>query len=199
MQHVLLIVDTQPTFCEGGSLAVNGGNATAEAIGEYYQIMGRRYDYVATTQDWHINPGSHFSEEPDYIDTWPPHAVAGTAEAELHPALAGVKPDIKILKGAYCAAYSGFEGEDENGHGLAQALQLAGYLPENTQLDIAGLAESHCVCDTALDARQLGYSVRILRDLTAPISPELGAEARVRMINAGAQYVDSRQAAIDLF
>ena len=47
------------------------------------------YDMVVTTQDWHINPGDHFSDEPDFVDTWPPRGVAGTAEAELHPVLAG--------------------------------------------------------------------------------------------------------------
>lgn len=61
---------------------------------------------VVTTQDWHIDPGRHFSEEPDFVDTWPPHGVAGTAEADLHEALAGVPVDVAVKKGQYSAAYS---------------------------------------------------------------------------------------------
>src|SRR5690625_444317 len=82
-RRALILVDVQPTFCEGGALAVAGGNAVAAAIAEYVTGHRDRYDLVVTTQDWHIDPGRHFAtppEEPDYVDTWPPHGVADTAE-----------------------------------------------------------------------------------------------------------------------
>ena len=85
--RALVIVDVQPTFCEGGSLAVEGGNQVAADIGALIH-SDHGYALVATTQDWHIEPGDHFSEEPDLIDSWPPHGVAGTPDAALHPALA---------------------------------------------------------------------------------------------------------------
>src|SRR5258708_16202912 len=85
--RALLVVDVQNDFCEGGSLAVSGGRAAAGAIGEYLASpRGVRYAHVVATQDHHIEPGSHFSERPDFIDSWPPHCVAGTPGAELHPA-----------------------------------------------------------------------------------------------------------------
>src|SRR5690606_27309744 len=34
-RRALLVVDVQPTFCEGGALAVAGGNAVAEAVAEF--------------------------------------------------------------------------------------------------------------------------------------------------------------------
>lgn len=181
MTRALIVVDVQPTFCEGGALPVTGGNAVAEAVAAFAETHRGEYALVATTQDWHIDPGAHFSDEPDFIDTWPPHGVAGTDEAELHPVLAGLKPDISVRKGQYAAAYSGFEGTDEEGVGLGDLLAAAGV----DAVDVVGLAESHCVLRTALDALDEGLSVRVLTDLTAPVTPEQGESARELMADAG--------------
>ena len=62
LRRALLIVDVQPTFCEGGALAVAGGNAVAERIADFVTEYQDEYDLIVTTQDWHIDPGSHFSE-----------------------------------------------------------------------------------------------------------------------------------------
>lgn len=187
MTSALIVVDVQPTFCEGGSLPVEGGNALAEAIAGYAREHRAEYDLVVTTQDWHINPGRHFSDEPDFVDTWPPHGVAGTAEAELHPALADLNPDASVKKGAYAAAYSGFEGVDEDGTPLGDLLERSGV----DSVDIVGIAESHCVRDTALDAVFNGLDTRVLTDLVVPVTAELGAAAREKMAQAGVELVDT--------
>lgn len=191
IHRALIIVDVQPTFCEGGALPVPGGNAVAERVASYAAAHRADYDLVVTTQDWHIEPGEHFSEAPDFVDTWPPHGVAGTAEAELHPALAGLGPDVSVKKGQYAAAYSGFEGADESGTGLDALLRAHGV----EDLDVVGLAESHCVKETALDGVRGGYRVRVLTDLTAPVSLEQGQAARAAMAEAGVALVPSAQTA----
>lgn len=183
VRRALIVVDVQPTFCEGGALAVEGGNAVAEAIARFAKERRADYALVVTTQDWHIDPKGHFSETPDFVDTWPPHGVAGTAEAELHPALAELGPDVSVKKGAFEAAYSGFEGVDPDGRSLAEILRDAAI----TEVDVVGIAESHCVKATALDAIALGLSVRVFTDLTVPVSPELGAAARAEMLARGAR------------
>ncbi|QDB78305.1 isochorismatase family protein [Georgenia wutianyii] len=187
--RALVVVDVQPTFCEGGALPVAGGNAVAHAIAEYTASHRDRYALVVTTQDWHIEPGRHFAtppEEPDFVDTWPPHGVAGTAEAELHPALADLAPDASVRKGQYAAAYSGFEGTDDEGRTLAELLEGV------DAVDVVGLAESHCVKETALDAVRAGMSVRVLSDLTAPVTPEQGETARAQLRSAGVEIATSR-------
>jgi nicotinamidase/pyrazinamidase len=189
-RRALLVVDVQPTFCEGGALPVEGGNATAEAIAAYAAAHRDRYHLVVTTQDWHVSPGHHFSDHPDFVDTWPPHGVAGTAEAELHPALAGLHPDASVRKGAYQAAYSGFEGTDEAGRALADILRGEAI----TDVDVVGIAESHCVRATTLDAIAEGLRARVLTDLTVPVTPELGAAARRDMAAAGAELIPSSAA-----
>lgn len=186
-RRALLVVDVQPTFCEGGSLGVDGGDAVAHAVADYAARHRDRYVTVVTTQDWHVDPGPHFSEEPDYVDTWPPHGVAGTAEAELHPALADLHPDASVKKGAYVAAYSGFEGTDQDGRSLEAILEARAV----TAVDVVGIAESHCVKATALDARALGLDVRVLTDLTVPVTPEQGEQAREELRRAGVEVVAS--------
>lgn len=188
--RALIIVDVQPTFCEGGALPVAGGDDVARAIALYATEHRPDYDLVVTTQDWHVDPGDHFSDTPDFVDSWPPHGVAGTAEAELHPALSAVVPEVSVKKGEYQAAYSGFEGRDGEGRLLADILLDA----RITRVDVVGLAESHCVKATALDAHALGLATRVLTDLTAPVSEELGVQAREELRAAGVHLAPSTSA-----
>ena len=197
MSKALIIVDVQPTFCEGGELGVEGGNAVAERIAEYVETHRNEYSYVTTTQDWHVEPGRHWSDDPDYVDTWPVHGKAGTANAGLHPAIAALGIGHHFKKGQYSPSYSGFEGLEDNtdriptreevaadltaGRTLANALEAAGI----TRVDVVGLAESHCVKETALDARKLGYETHVIEELTEPVSEELGVDARRQMREAG--------------
>lgn len=197
MTKALIVVDVQPTFCEGGELGVAGGNAVAERIAQY--VTGHRgdYAYIATTQDWHIDPGTHWSGNPDFVDTWPVHGKAGTPNADLHPAIAALQIEHHFKKGQYSPSYSGFEGYEDNtdriptreqaladaheSMSLADALKASGV----TRVDVVGLAESHCVKETALDARKLGYEVHVIERLTEPVSEELGIAARRQMREAG--------------
>lgn len=180
-KSALIVVDVQPTFCEGGELGVDGGNACAKRVSEYVRAHGADYDYIATTQDWHIEPGAHFSDHPDFVDSWPPHGVAGSANAQLHPDIEELKISHHFKKGQYAAAYSGFEGKDEKGQGLDESLKSAGI----THVDVVGLAESHCVKQTALDALKNGYITRVFTNLTVPVSPEQGELARQDLARAG--------------
>ncbi|MCP2264556.1 isochorismatase family protein [Promicromonospora thailandica] len=187
VRRALVVVDVQPTFCEGGELPTEGANEIAHRVAAYAAAHRDRYTTVLTTQDWHIDPGEHFSDHPDFVDSWPPHGVAGSANAELHPALADLRPDARLKKGQYSHGYSGFEGADEHGRGLETILAEAGV----TDVDVVGLVESHCVKHTALDARRAGLHARVLTDLTVPVSPELGAAAEQELMAAGVELRDS--------
>ncbi|MCW5952150.1 MAG: isochorismatase family protein [Propionibacteriaceae bacterium] len=166
MSRALIVVDVQNDFCEGGSLAVGGGAAVASAISEL--LAGDHgYDHVVATQDHHIDPGAHFSETPDYIDSWPVHCVVGTPGADFHPGLANRPFEAVFTKGEYAAAYSGFEGAAD-GESLAE--WLADH--EVTEVDVVGIATDYCVRATALDAAAAGLSTRVLLDLTAAVAPE---------------------------
>ena len=187
--RALVVVDVQPTFCEGDALAVAGGNACAERIAKYVPTHRARYDMVVTTQDWLIDPGDHLSDNPDFVDSWPPHGIAGTAEAEIHPAIAKIPVDARVKKGQYAAAYSGFEGTTEEGSTLETILRDRGI----EAVDVVGLALSHCVKATALDAQRLGFATTCLTDLSEPVSPELGDAAVAAMKDAGVRLTTGSQ------
>ncbi|GAA1840045.1 isochorismatase family protein [Microlunatus capsulatus] len=163
----LVVVDVQRDFCEGGALGVAGGSAVAAAVDA---LLGTDHGYAAVvaTRDRHVDPGPHFSATPDFVDSWPPHCVVGTPGAELHDALAGRTFDAVVDKGAHAAAYSGFEGVDAEGRGLADLLRARGV----DAVEVCGLATDHCVRATALDAAAAGFTTTVLLDLTAAVSPD---------------------------
>lgn len=203
MSRALIIVDVQNDFCEGGSLPVEGGAELAGAISEYVDAHHGQFDHVVATQDWHVDPGAHFSEEPDFIDSWPKHCVAGTRGADLHPDLDTEYIQAYFRKGQFTAAYSGFEGllapDDAvpTGDRKPGAMPVAGgatggdldvetlagedaiglddWLQSHDVEDVVvvGIATDHCVKATALDGVQAGYSVTVLRDLTVGVAEDL--------------------------
>jgi nicotinamidase/pyrazinamidase len=183
--RALVIVDVQNDFCEGGSLAVAGGGGLGPSINRY--LAGRPgYEHVVATKDFHIDPGDHFSDHPDFATTWPPHCIVGTSGAEFHPALDTSPIEAVFRKGAYEAAYSGFEGVDEDGTPLLDWLQQRGV----DEVDLVGIATDHCVRRTAEDAVRAGLTTRVLVGLTAAISPESGAAALAQMRTAGVELVE---------
>jgi nicotinamidase/pyrazinamidase len=179
--RALIVVDVQNDFCEGGSLAVAGGSAVAAAITAYLAAEGAGYAHVVASRDYHIDPGDHFSDHPDFAGTWPPHCVAGTQGAEFHPDLDTGRLETVFSKGAHEAAYSGFEGADEAGTALAAWLRERGV----DTLDVVGIATDYCVRATALDAAREGFATRVLLPLTVGVDPVTTGEALAALRDAG--------------
>ena len=166
MTRALIIVDVQNDFCEGGSLPVTGGAAVAAGVSLALEKGGDRWDHVVATKDWHIDPGNHFSDHPDYLDSWPPHCVVGSGGADFHPALVTDRVEEVFHKGEHKAAYSGFEGHSESGETLADWLRSRSV----TEVELVGIATDHCVRATALDARREGFDTTVLLNLTAGVA-----------------------------
>jgi nicotinamidase/pyrazinamidase len=183
--HALIIADVQNDFCEGGSLAVAGGAALAARITSLLASGDHGYDHVVATQDFHVTPGSHFSAHPDYVDSWPAHCVAGTVGAQFHSDLDTRAIEAVFRKGAHAAAYSGFEGADEDGTPLAEWLRSRGV----DSVDVAGIATDYCVRATAADAAAEGFSTRVLLGLTAGIAPGTTAEAIKALESSGVAII----------
>lgn len=190
--RALIVVDVQPDFCPGGPLATSQGDAVAAGIAQYIRNNAGRYDAIVSTQDWHIDPGSHFSETPDFKDSWPVHCVADTSGAALHPSLDSVVDSIeaRFLKGEYSAAYSGFEGHLAGSETtLAQWLQGRGI----TDVDVCGIATDYCVRATATDALAEGFGVRVLQDLCSAVSEDTGQQALSTLEGSGAAIASASE------
>ena len=181
MKRALIVVDVQNDFCEGGSLPVTGGAQVAHDIAEVLRHWTTNdpdrpdYDYIVATKDHHVDPGHHWSHEPDYADSWPVHCRVGSDGEAFHPNLDPQPFDAIFLKGEHAAAYSGFEGSTTDGVGLSDWLTQH----EVRQVDVCGLATDYCVKATALDAVAAGLETRVLSRLCAAVGDQTGALAEL--------------------
>jgi nicotinamidase/pyrazinamidase len=187
MTRALIVVDVQNDFCEGGSLAVEGGARVASDIGELLHHWTRRddqapaYAVVVASKDHHVDPGQHWSKEPDFVESWPVHCRVGTDGEAFHPNLDPQPFDAIFLKGEHQAAYSAFEGVTVDGDGLADWLRAH----HVDQVDVCGIATDYCVRATALDAHTQGFETRVLESLCAGVAPTSTDEALAEMTSAG--------------
>lgn len=192
MTRALFIIDVQNDFTEGGALGVDGGAAVAAGITELLARHRDEYDLVVASRDWHSGDddnGGHFAvdAEPDFVDTWPRHCVAGTPGAEYHPDLDTSSVDVHIRKGQGVPAYSIFEGTDDSGAGMGELLVARGI----TDIDLVGIATDYCVRASALDAVEHGQRVRIFTDLVAGVAAETSAAALAELGHAGVAITES--------
>jgi nicotinamidase/pyrazinamidase len=200
-KRALIIVDCQNDFCEGGSLAVNGGADVVAKIAEFVRSLtsdtasgitsetasdASDEVVILATLDAHVDPGAHFSTEPDYVDSWPPHCVVGTDGAQPHrnllPVLGAI--DAWFSKGAHSAAYSGFEGQS-----TTTDESLDDYFKRRriNDIEIAGIATDYCVFETARSARNLGYRVRIQPQLCAAVHPDRSNDVFAELQSLGVE------------
>ncbi len=186
MTRALIVADPQRDFCEGGSLGVAGGTAAVSRIDRLLR-SDHGYAQVIATRDHHIDPGSHFATDPDFVDSWPPHCVVGTPGAEFHDELTFRDFSAVFDKGHYSPAYSAFEGVTADGEKLSVWLRERGV----DQLDVCGIATDYCVRATALDAVREGFETTVLLYLTAAVAPDRVDEISAELANAGVKIKES--------
>ena len=189
MSRAVIVVDVQNDFCEGGSLAVPGGAATASRITEFLESHADDYALIVASRDWHVDPGSHFAPDgqtPDFDQTWPAHCVAGSVGAQFHPHLRLPPETVIVSKGEHAAAFSGFEGKTDQDQTLAAL--LADALVD--EIDVIGIATSYCVKATALDAQNAGLTTRVLAGLTADVDSADTEATLAQLDEAGVEVAD---------
>lgn len=194
MVAALFIIDVQNDFTEGGALGVVGGAAVAGDITNFLWANSEHYCVVIASRDWHDannDNGGHFATdaEPNFVDTWPVHCVAGTDGAEYHPALNTQQISMHVRKGQGVPAYSIFEGITDDGETVSALLDRL----EIERIDITGIATDYCVLASALDAVATGRSVSVLTHLIAGVAPESSAAALATMEEAGITLVSEHE------
>lgn len=191
MAKALFIIDVQNDFCEGGALACQGGALVAQKITEYLKSNKSSYDYVIASRDWHTpnsDNGGHFpsnGQEPDFVNNWPLHCIAGEPGAEYHENLDSSLIDIHIKKGQGQHGYSIFEGTTDEGERVQDLLPRIGV----TDVDVVGIATDYCVRASSLDAKAEGLSVRVITSLTAGVAAGSTEAAIDEMVDAGVEVV----------
>lgn len=195
----LVLVDIQNDFMPGGALAVPDGDAVVPVANSLIPA----FDLVVATQDWHPPIHASFAanhegrEEGEVIDLagvqqvlWPRHCVQGTPGASFHSALdvSGISMVVRKGTDPGIDSYSGFFD-----NARAKATGLWDYLRERgvDHIVICGVATDYCVKFTALDARDLGLRVTVLRTgcRAVDMAPGDGERALEEMAAAGCETV----------
>jgi len=168
----LLIVDVQNDFCPGGALAVPEGDKVVPVINRVIDDFA----LVVASQDWHPPATAHFRK-------WPPHCVAGSPGAELHPGLRRDRIAQVFRKGTgdLDDGYSAFEATNADLGKFLKDLNV-------DELFVAGLATDYCVRASALDAVRKGFRVRVLTNAIAAVADP--APALREMREAGVSLVE---------
>lgn len=179
----LIVVDVQNDFCPGGALAVNQGHQVIPIVNR----LTPGFHHVIFTRDWHPPDHVSFSSNPQYTDkSWPPHCVAGSPGAQLHPDLQVPQRALIVNKGTLKdrEEYSAFQRSD-----LEENLRRLGI----NRLFICGLATDYCVKNTALDAVASGFHVIVVEDAIRGVDiPRGNAKAALeQMLATGVQVAAS--------
>jgi len=192
MGTALFIVDVQNDFTEGGALGVGGGDAVAQGISRMLLAHAADYDIIVASRDWHdpdSDNGGHFARgEPDRVQTWPVHCVAGSAGADYDPGLDVASVTHHVKKGQGSPAYSLFEGTTDDGTTVEELLDRYGIV----DIDVTGIATDYCVRASALDAIARGRHVRVLTDLVAGVDAGSSDAALAELAHAGAELVSAQ-------
>ena len=184
----LLIIDVQNDFCPGGALAVADGDRIVPALNRYIEKFSQERLRIFATRDWHPEKTKHFKA---YGGLWPPHCIQGTRGAEFRADLALPK-DTVVVSGGMAPdeeGYSGFDGRDEKGLGLADLLHAFAV----KRIFVGGLATDYCVKETVLDGLKHGFKVVLLEDAVRGVNlkPDDSERAIEEMVRAGAQKMTS--------
>jgi nicotinamidase/pyrazinamidase len=169
MSRALIVVDFQHDFAApDGALSVPRGDAIAGRVNEL--AASGDFALVVATRDWHPPDHGSFITS-DSPGPWPVHCVAGSAGAELHPALDRDRVDLVIDKGTDAATegYSAFDAT-----GLGDELRER----DIDTLLVTGLATDYCVKHTALDALAEGFSVSVDLDAVRGVDVNTGDSDR---------------------
>lgn len=208
-RSALILVDVQPDFMPGGTLACHEGDAIVPGIDAL--LRQRRFRHVVATQDWHPRghvsfAGSHPGRAPFEQITlygqpqtlWPEHCVQDTPGAALHPDIDWSALDAVIRKGSDPAvdSYSGFR-ENHGPRGSRPSTGLAGWLRERgvDEVVVCGLARDVCVLWTAQDAQELGFRASVVWDLSRPVTPASDEATRATLLAHGIGIVTSAELA----
>ena len=177
MNKILLIIDPQHDFLEGGNLAVEGATAIMDNLAKFIRENGPAYSKIFVTADWH--PNTHCSFK-DNGGIWPNHCVQFTHGAAIYQpiidSLNEIKADYTILtKGVNedHEEYSIFK----NDRSCTKIVNASTAL-NITDVDAVGIAYDYCVADSVKDGLRAlpNVNFHVIKDLCPYIAKESADE-----------------------
>jgi nicotinamidase/pyrazinamidase len=195
---LLVIIDVQHDFMEGGALAVPDATAILPVI----EDVAEKFDNIVLAQDWHPAGHSSFASshpgkapfettEMPYGEQvlWPDHCVQGSKGAEFGlPRHIQDRAQSVIRKGyrPEIDSYSAFlENDQQTPTGLAGYMRERGF----ERAVFVGLALDFCVGFSALDARKLGFEAVVIEAGCRGIADDSIRDMKAKMAAAGVTLV----------
>jgi nicotinamidase/pyrazinamidase len=170
-RKILIIVDGQYDFLEGGALAVEGGRDAMTNLTEFIEKHYKEYDGIFLTADWH--PITHCSFK-DNGGIWPTHCVQFSHGAAIYQPILDVLDDLKV---DYDVLTKGCD-EDHEEYSIFKNVTSEAYLKgmnkynEIGVVDICGIAGDYCVLETLknlIDIPELKGQFMVFEDGVASI------------------------------
>jgi nicotinamidase/pyrazinamidase len=183
----------------GGELPVAGGDRILapikrlireggfDEIGDVHEEHPARHISFASTHGKKPYETFDFGQGPTVL--WPDHALAGTANARLHPSLACERITFRCLKGlrADAECYGSFAYAD------GQPTELEDILSRRNigALTIVGLATDYCVGETALQAAARRFATTVVLEACRGVAPGTTAAKLKALRAANVRIVDT--------
>lgn len=213
----LVIIDAQRGFMpasEGdrlglpgfGELGVEGGEKIVAPINALTRYFAANRAPITTTQDWHPKETAHFSDTPNYVDTWPVHCVGGTPGAELAPDLLVAQDDTiaytfrkgreSITDPADDTSYTGALAGEVNTDELLPAFLKRRGVKKIVAVGLAlgdGQEDKLCLDSTAVDLRAEDFDVTVVIDAVEAVLPENRQKSLDAMATLGIRLATAEQ------
>lgn len=199
---LLLVIDPQNDF-EGGSLPVPGASRIWDKINK----IAAPFKYIGFSRDRHNKGQISFASNHEgaapftMIDVsygqqmlWPDHCQPGTWGYEFVKEIQALadRATFIVSKGYTdeVDSYSAFfDNDHKSSTGLADLLRGLGI----KRIFVCGLALDYCVRFSAEDGKKEGFTVTVITDASAAITPEGASAARESFIALGISECDSSQ------
>ena len=168
MSKMLLIVDAQYDFLEGGSLAVNGSTEKMNKLVEH--ISNSEYDVIVFTADWH--PTNHKS----FVTNggiWPQHCVEHTHGAAIYQPLFDIAHEkcdnVEVLEKGNVSTKEEYSVMDN--YLSSKLLIRIVSVFDVKQIDVCGIAGDFCVKESinGLVKFHLKDNICVLKDFCPSI------------------------------
>ena len=154
-KHVLIIIDMLNDFVvEGAPLEVPDARVAIPFIRKKLEMARKEGMAVIHVCDIHKKDDPEFERM-----NWPPHAIEGTAGAQVIDELKPLPGEKIVAK----ASYSGFFRTDLDE--ILKELKI-------TTLLVCGCVTNICILYTVADAVARGYNVEVFRNGIAGLNPE---------------------------
>jgi nicotinamidase/pyrazinamidase len=160
MSKVLILIDPQNDFIDGGSLAVNGSKAKMIALAEYINNHAKDYDFIIASADFH--PFTHCSFKKNG-GIWPLHCLQHSEGAAIfQPILDAIdKTGIE-----FHVLTKGIDEDHEEYSVLKNTkslIHMQGLIHSHKieEVDFCGIADIYCVKDSISDFHREFPNVKI--------------------------------------